>query len=268
MFDVLRTTARRLGSGALDLAMPHVCAGCRATLRGSRPGDTRLEGVLCRSCVGALSRFEGDGCARCQAEVQRAGRLCADCTDTMSTLDGCTAAVRFERAAERWMRDFKYPRSGLSGLVPGPESVSCALVHDAAALSCTAPPDVVIPVPLHPKRLATRGFNPAATLASRLAHTHRIDCSTHTLVRVRDTPSQTRLDRRARRANVRGAFSCRAPLTKHDVADLRVWLVDDVVTTGSTLEAAAHALRRAGAVHVHAICAARTEITRSANGGL
>ena len=113
-------------------------------------------------------------------------------------------------------------------------------------------PDCIVPVPAHPRRLRERGFNPAGLLARPLARELRVPCHTHLLVRIRDTPSQTRLDRRARRSNLRGAFRC------GDLPARIVWLVDDVRTTGSTLEEAARTLRGAGAAQVHAICAAWT----------
>jgi ComF family protein len=109
-------------------------------------------------------------------------------------------------------------------------------------------------VPLHPRRLRARGFNPAAVLARTVAREAGAPFAAGLLVRLRDTPSQTGLDRRARRANVRGAFALRGA----DRPPETVWLVDDVVTTGSTLEECARALRRAGARRVVAICAART----------
>ena len=111
-----------------------------------------------------------------------------------------------------------------------------------------------MPVPLHPRRLRERGFNPAALLARCVAHERGGRFDAGLLERVRDTPSQTGLDRRARRANVRGAFRVRAGARPASV----VWLVDDVVTTGSTLAEAARTLRRAGVREVVAICIART----------
>ena len=112
----------------------------------------------------------------------------------------------------------------------------------------------VVPVPLHPRRLRARGFNPACVLARALARERGIRLDPVALRRVRDTPSQTGLDRRARRRNVRGAFVARSRVPP------RVWLVDDVVTTGSTLGEAARALHRAGARSVVGICAARTPL--------
>ncbi len=128
------------------------------------------------------------------------------------------------------------------------------LCLEAGARAPAPAPDLVVPVPLHPRRLRERGFNPATLLARALARERRVRLDPVALRRVRDTPSQTRLDRRARRRNVRGAFVARARVPP------RVWLVDDVVTTGSTLGEAARALRRAGARSVVGVCAARTPL--------
>jgi ComF family protein len=111
-------------------------------------------------------------------------------------------------------------------------------------------PDLVAPVPLHPRRLRERGFSPAALLARALAREARVPVAPTLLARVRDTRSQTELSRAERRRNVAGAF---VPRT---AAPARVWLVDDVVTTGSTLAEAARALRRAGAREIVGVCLA------------
>jgi ComF family protein len=128
------------------------------------------------------------------------------------------------------------------------------LVLEAAAAAPGPRPERIVPVPLHPRRLRERGFNPSALLARSLAREHRSRFDASLLLRVRDTPSQTGLGRRARRANLRGAFQVRPGARAPQV----IWLVDDVVTTGSTLIECARALRRAGARRVVAICVART----------
>ena len=128
------------------------------------------------------------------------------------------------------------------------------LCLEAGARAPTPGPDLVVPVPLHPRRLRARGFNPATLMARSLARDLRVRLDPVALGRVRDTPSQTGLDRRARRRNVRSAFVARVRVPP------RIWLVDDVVTTGSTLGEAARALRRAGARSVVGICAARTPL--------
>jgi predicted amidophosphoribosyltransferase len=107
-------------------------------------------------------------------------------------------------------------------------------------------------VPQHPRRLRARGFSPAREVARVVARAAGARLSARALLRTRDTPSQTGLARAARERNVRGAFRARASVPP------RVWLVDDVVTTGSTLAEAARALRGAGAREVVGVCVAWT----------
>jgi ComF family protein len=127
------------------------------------------------------------------------------------------------------------------------------MLREAAARAPGLQPDLIVPVPLHPRRLRLRGFNPAAQIARSLAREFEIPFDATALHRTRDTPSQTGLDRRERRRNVRGVFRSRRG--RH--VPERIWLVDDVVTTTSTLAEAAIALRTAGASTVIGLCAAR-----------
>lgn len=128
------------------------------------------------------------------------------------------------------------------------------LVLEAARAAPGPAPERIVPVPLHPRRLRERGFNPAALLARWIARERRCRFDAALLRRVRHTTSQTGLGRSARRANVRGAFQVRPRARVPAI----VWLVDDVVTTGSTLVECARVLRRAGVKHVVAVCVART----------
>jgi ComF family protein len=137
------------------------------------------------------------------------------------------AAVEFAGEVESWVHRFKYPAPGTA-------------------------PSWVIPVPLHPIPLRRRGFNPAALIAREVARARGLPLATRALARLRDTPSQTGLDRRQRERNLAGAFACRLRVPQ------RVWLVDDVITTGSTLAAAARALRGAGAREITGLCIAWT----------
>jgi ComF family protein len=236
---------RELLRGLLDLALPPVCARC-----GSGVERTAL---LCRRCLGALPRIDADRCVRCQ-QAPRAEPLqrCHGCGARATALRACLAGVWFEGEVEGWIRRFKYPPRGLGRFDADATTLARALVREAAARAPVGPPDRVVPIPLHARTLRRRGFNPAALLAREVAHATRAPLACTALQRVRDTPSQTGLDRAARRRNVRGAFRARGPQPAH------VWLVDDVVTTGATLEEAARTLRRAGARRITALCAART----------
>jgi ComF family protein len=237
--------------GLLELALPPVCADCGAAVLASA--------VLCARCDARLPRLPLDGCPRCQRPGTR-GAECGACAGRASPLAACCAAVAYQGDVEVWIQRFKYPRRGWRGLDPAPLGVVRQLVSEVARAAPGPSPTSVVPVPLHPRRLRERGFNPAALLARCIARERGGRFDAGLLARVRDTPSQTGLDRRARRVNVRGAFRVREGLRPASV----VWLVDDVVTTGSTLVECARALRRAGARRVVAICIARTPETREA----
>jgi ComF family protein len=213
--------------GLLDLLLPPCCPACGLAdeRSGSRP---------CRACLAALAKAPP--------------RLRAP-----AGLDALVAAAEFRPPVDAWVHRFKYPRAGLAGLDAAPGAVLRALAALAAERAPGPPADLVVPVPLHPRRLRSRGFNPACELARAVARAGGLALAPTALRRVRDTPSQTGLSRAARRRNVRGAFTATRPL-----AGLGIWLVDDVVTTGSTLAAASKALRRAGARRVVGVCAVRT----------
>ncbi len=214
--------AIRGATGLLDLVVPPRCASCGAWL--AHP--------LCAVC---RERLEPDG---------------EDAA--IPHLEACVAAVAYTGDAVDWLHRFKYPPPGLAGLDGVPTSVVRDLVADAAHLAPEPLPDRVVPVPLHRLRLRARGFNPAAVLARQVARETGAILLPLALVRTRDTPTQTGLDRRARRLNVAGAFQA----ASHTPGT--VWLVDDVVTTGATLSECARVLRRRGAHRVVAICVART----------
>jgi ComF family protein len=236
---------RELLRGLLDLALPRVCARCGAAACDHTP--------LCPRCLAALPRVEAHVCARCQqAPAGGPQRLCGGCAARPSPLAACIAGAWFRGEVERWIRRFKYPARGLSRLDPSAPAVARALVCEAARRAPGPPADRVIPIPLHPRVLRRRGFNPALLLAREAARCAGAPMAPVALQRMRDTPSQTGLDRAGRRRNVRGAFRARGPQAG------RIWLIDDVVTTGATLEEAARALLRAGASEVIGVCAART----------
>jgi len=247
-----RTTAEafrklaELSRGALELVLPPTCGHCSAQIDPTA--------VLCTACDRRLERIAPGACQLCQEMPPQPGAgLCASCELSDSALTACFAAFRFEGGAADWIHRFKYPKKGLRGLDPVPASVVRAMLHEAGCRASGLQPGLVVPVPLHPRRLRLRGFNPAAELARSLAREFEIPFDPVALCRTRDTPSQTGLDRHERRRNVRGAFRSRRG--RH--IPEQIWLVDDVVTTASTLTEAAIALRAAGARAVIGLCAAR-----------
>ncbi len=226
---------RRLGP-CLDLLLPPRCAACE------RHSPT----ALCVACLARLPRL---------ASHEPRG--------VPEPLAACVAEAAYEGDALAWIQRFKYPQPGFAGLDPAPGAVVSLLARRAARRLLAAPgrapcwggtdgPAVVVPIPGTRGRVRARGFDPAGVVAREVASELALPYPRSLLVRARDTRSQTGLGRRARRLNVAGAFRTAAS------PPARVVLVDDVVTTGSTLAEAARTLRRAGAHRVVAVCVAWT----------
>lgn len=209
----------------LDLILPPACAGCR--------NGVRRDVVLCPRCDARLPRI-GTG------------------ERVPARLSACVVAVRYQGDGEEWVRRFKQPAAGILSLDVAALAVARALVLEAAARAPGHAPDLVVPVPPHPRSLRARAFHAAGLLARTVSRAHDVPMATRALTAQRHTRSQTGLGRIERRRNVRGAFVARHPVPK------RIWLVDDVVTTGSTLSEAARALRRAGAREIIGLCIAAT----------
>ena len=242
----LRDAVAGLCRGALDLVLPPACASCGRAVESDRS--------LCHPCQSRLAWIPDGLCELCEERPGLpGGSRCAACALSGSPLAAVVAAVRFDGDATAWIHRFKYPRPGLRGLDPAAQAVCRSLIRHAGRRIPAPPPDLIVPVPLHPRRLRSRGFNPACTLARALAREIGAPVDPVALRRIRDTPSQTGLDRSARRRNVRRAFSPRRTFEAREC----VWLVDDVVTTGSTLNECARVLSTAGAHRIVAITAAR-----------
>jgi ComF family protein len=207
----------------LDLLFPPRCANCRS--RGA---------LLCASCR-ATCRFVPDS-----ANLEQHQRL--DSPFLVST----AGAYIFEGALREAIHKLKYDRSKRMA-VPLGDLLSDYLVQHPLTV------DAIVPVPLHRDRLQMRGFNQAQLLAERLAHRMQLPILTTQLVRVRHTSQQADLNRAQRRANVEAAFAWQAATPPPS----RTLLIDDVLTTGATMAAAAQALHAAGADEVHALTLAR-----------
>lgn len=238
--------ARRLGAGVLGLALPPTCVAC-----GRVTGDA---GGLCGACWSTLAFITPPCCARTGAPFSvdpgtAAPLLSAEAIAHPPAFDRARAAVLFTDVARDLVHDLKYA-DRLDAAAP------MARLMALAGRELIAEADLIVPVPLHPLRLWRRRFNQAALLARHLAPPGGPGVRADLLRRRRATPSQTRLGRQARQANVAGAF---APCgdAASALPGRRVLLVDDVYTTGATLDACARALRRAGAAYVDALTFAR-----------
>ncbi len=197
--------------------------------------------LLCAACAAELPAL-AEHCPQC-ALPSPAGAVCGSCLDRPPHYDRTLALWRYEFPCDRLVQALKYrARLALSGFF-------------ARSLASRPLPevDLVVPMPLHPKRLAERGFNQALEIARDLARRLGRPIEPRGVLRVKDTLPQTKLPYEERAKNVRGAFLCKLDLSGASVA-----VVDDVMTTGATLNELARALKRAGATRVENFVIART----------
>ncbi len=231
-----------LWTSVSNIVYPPACAACDQLLGEADEG-------LCTTCQLSVVDL-GAACPRC-AEPLAGERLvtCARCRDAPPAFETLVARYRYGGQLAEALRMLKFDNRPDIARTLAP--LISPMLHATAALC-----DVVVPVPLHPKRHLARGFNQAELLTRFCRPTATID--TWSLRRDRATPAQSGLDARQRAANLAGAFSVRGWRRKR-VRQRHILLVDDVVTTGATMNAAASALLAAGAAAVFGFCVARAE---------
>jgi len=215
--------------------MPHACQLCGATVRGD---------PLCPGCRNDLPQLPDARCPQC-ALPSPGGAVCGACLRRPPAFDRAEAVHAYAFPLDVLVRHCKYQGALEPTDLFARELAGRVRSRDRA--------DVLIPMPLHPRRLGERGFNQAAEIARRLSRHLRIPWLPDACRRVRDTPPQAGLDLKARRRNLRGAFRCDADLTGQRVA-----LVDDVMTSGASLNELARTVKKAGAESITAWVVART----------
>src|ERR1700730_4373626 len=230
--------------GIASLVYPPACTIC--------PASVGLHEYLCADCESKLSRIVPPFCDKCSEPFDGAITTtfaCANCAHRALHFDAAVSAYRSRGIVRHVILNFKYGRQiHLRHLVA---RWLVAALDDERLRQRSF--DAIVPVPLHPAKQRERGFNQAALLAEWLSE-HMALPLRPVLQRVRFTTTQTAFDRAERMQNLRNAFRLRK---NGDVRKLRVLLIDDVLTTGSTLSECARVLKEAGAQSVYAATAAR-----------
>ncbi len=217
----------------LNTMLPQTCVLCAAA---------SARALLCADCDAALPRLPGIRCATCALPLPD-GNICGACLAHPPRYDSTTAVFAYAFPVDALIQRFKY--GGNLAIAP----LFTRILGSAVA----EPVDLIIPMPLSPLRLRERGFNQSLEIARGVGRMTGIPVAADACRKIVETLPQAALPWKERTKNVRGAFVCDA-----DLRGARVAVIDDVMTSGATVNELARNLRRAGAEHISAWVVART----------
>lgn len=245
-FGAARSFAERALAAISDFAYPRLCPLCGKA--SDRPGR-----FVCWNCASTLGPAQDKAalCRICGTEIDPRiiDGLCRDCRERKPHFDMARSATPYEDAIRTLVHDFKYRRrtwllNDLADILEGCARASFDL-REA---------DAVVPVPLHPVKFVLRSYNQSSLLSTALAKRLGIRHIDGALRRLRDTPTQTHLGVKGRRENVSGAFAVAKP---EAIRARTLLVVDDVMTTGATMDEIAKTLKAGGAWRVWALTLCR-----------
>lgn len=234
---------RRIGRAIVDGVLPPRCLACGATV--AEPN------ALCSQCWASMTFFAPPWCAKCGLPFPHpmgADAVCAACARERPSWDRARAALRYDKHSRHLVLALKHGDRTHLGPALG------RWMHRAGAELLDGA-DLIAPVPLHWTRLFARRYNQAGLLAHAVHAAGGPPVAPDWVTRRRRTPSQGRLGPAARARNVRGAFALRAG---RSIKGKRIVIIDDVLTTGATVEECARVLRRAGAAWIGVLTLARS----------
>jgi len=223
---------REVGRALLDFVYPPHCLGC-----GRAMGE--VGEYLCGRCWEEILAPVPARCGRCSCPLETAAPGCANCASWESAFERAVVLGRFGGAMQPAIHALKFRQQRNLGQEFG-RRMGGALGRVLQAV------DLLVPVPLHPARERERGYNQSLCIARGLAEVLEIPVDSRLVKRRVNTRQQAKLDVPQRQANMRDSFGCAGPLPEHRC----IGLVDDVLTTGATLDACARVLVRAGARQV------------------
>jgi ComF family protein len=231
---------------AADFFFPPRCLLCRKAL--SAAGESHF----CSKCRDQFLYISGPLCPQCGipfVSPEGEDHLCSRCISRAPLFDRARAVGEYEGSLRTAIHRFKYDSRSLLA-----EPLGRLLADQGRKLFISNAYDVILPVPLHPRRLRQRGFNQSLVLARQVGQQWGIAVEAEGLKRIRWTDSQTMLPVKERLHNVRGAFA----YSGRGVENKAVLLIDDVYTSGSTVDECARVMKRNGAKRVDVLTVART----------
>lgn len=227
------SAARRFARQAAGALLPTSCLLCGSDAAGQ---------LLCLACQDDLPNLPSALCPLCNEQTTHSER-CGACLKDTPFFDRTTARFRYDFPVDRIIHALKYGHQ---------LAVANWLAKQMAESMNKDDLDLIIPMPLHPSRLRERGFNQSAEIARYLGNRLELPVDRSALHRIRATPPQAELPVRERQRNVRGAFECHS-----DFRGRHLLLIDDVMTTGATLNECARVLKLHGARRITVAVAAR-----------
>ena len=245
----LPALAVRLAQEVVLFIYPSTCAGC------STPLDSERSGPFCSACMENIDLVSQPYCPVCgipYSSENTTGHLCGDCLGGVHLFDRARATGFYRGPLREIIHRFKY--GGQTFLARPLAKILAASGKELTRLHNI---DLIVPVPLHFKRLRQRGFNQATLLARHLGSALKISVDYASLKRSRWTEPQTGLTRRQRAVNLKNAFDLIRP---EKIEAKSILLVDDVFTTGETVNQCARVLKKGGAVEVVVLTVARTVV--------
>lgn len=242
----LRSHFQQISVSLLDLFFPKRCAGCRETWLSDH------EGFWCEECLNRLLWIQPPLCPRCGRPFPKSpsspNHLCGECLSDTFFFDSARSANIYSGVVRERIHQFKFGKQLHWGVA----------LAELAAMAFQKQPfpsaEVILPVPLHTKRLRERGFNQSGLISGVLGRKLNLPVHYDVLIRTHWTKPQTRLSREERLENVKNAFDVSKPSV---IKNRSVLLLDDVFTTGTTLNECAKVLKSGGAAQVHALTVAR-----------
>ena len=208
-----------------------------------------FEAGLCAPCIDALP-WNAPACPRCALPLASPASSCRQCRALGPVADSVLCPLRYAPPADRWVHALKYEAELAAGRRMG-RLLAQAIRNEGVPL-----PELILPMPLHPKRLRERGYNQAQEIARWMGRALAVPMAQTLAWRWRETADQTHLNAGERRRNLRDAF--RADGAR--LAGRHVAVADDVMTTGASARALVATLRKAGATRVSVWCATRTPL--------
>ena len=229
----------------LHFLFPRTCFNCNIDL------PMKEQGFLCKDCLKKLKKPGPFICQRCGITLKDGGAHCFNCRGTKAKHFKCSlirSSLDFNESSRALIHGLKYEKYTNIAKFLAP-LMQKTLLENPDFLEA----EYFVPVPIHKKRLKKRGFNQSEILAKELSALTNIPVL-NALIRIKNTKSQTKLTKKERAENIKEAFVCPEP---KEIKKKAIILIDDVCTTGATLEECAKVLKKAGAREVYALCATK-----------